>query len=417
MKTIGIIAEFNPFHNGHAYLIEKCKKDLGADRVIVVMSGDFVQRGAPAIMDKFARTKMAIRCGADVVIELPVYYSLGSAEYFAMGAVSILNRLGCVDHLGFGSEDPDIDKLERIADILCNEPKEFSEILSGALKEGLAYPAALEKAFNSFLAPSDSQDDPSPYHDIFSSPNSILAIEYLKSLKKTDSRIMPYTIKRIGQNYHSLDTFGTPSASGIRARLLSASNLYIKSSASALLTGAMPQAALEELEHYTGMFLNSNDFSTLVCYRLVSEKNAGFTKYLDITKDLSNKIVKNLDYYESFSGFCSMLKSKDILHSRISRCLMHILLGITSENMAQYKADGYTSYCRILGFRESAKDLLGKMNENSTIPVITRLKDADRLLNPLQMRLFEETLVSGSIYNTISRSAAMSEYRMKPIIL
>ena len=334
-----------------------------------------------------------------------------------MGAVSILDRLGCGDYLCFGSEDPDLDKMDQIADILCNEPEGFSALLGTFLKEGSPYPVAMEKALSSFLSDPSDKESESFYHDIFSSPNSILAIEYLKSLKKLGSSIRPHTIGRIGQDYHSLETFGTPSASGIRARLLSSSTMYIKSSAATLLTGAMPPAAIEELEHYNGMFLNSNDFSTLLGYRLISEKNAGFTSYLDVTRDLSNKIVKNLDNYESLSGFCSLLKSKDIIYSRISRSLMHILLGITADNMAEYKANDFTSYCRILGFAQSANDLLGRMNECSKIPVFTRLKDSEKLLNPLQKRLLDETLVSGSIYNTISRGSATSEYRMKPVIL
>ena len=182
MKTIGIIAEFNPFHNGHKYLIDKCRKDLHADRVVVVMSGDYVQRGAPAIIDKFTRAKCAVNLGADLVIELPIYYSLGSAEYFAKGAVSILSGLGCIDYLCFGSEFPDVNKLYEISDIISNEPPVYKDVLSTGLKDGLSFPAARAKALNEQLKNTSKGYDQAEYEDLLSSPNTILGIEYLRAL-------------------------------------------------------------------------------------------------------------------------------------------------------------------------------------------------------------------------------------------
>ena len=417
MVVIGIIAEFNPFHSGHKYLIEKCKSDLGADKVIVVMSGDYVQRGAPAIMDKFSRARMALKSGADIVIELPIYYSLGSAEYFAEGAVSILDSLGCVDYLCFGSEFPDLDRLSSIADILCSEPTAFKKELSASLKNGLPYPSAVSKALEAVLSLEAPDQEPFIYSQLFSSPNSILAIEYLKSLRKRKSSIKPYTIERAGQPYHSLETAGFASASGIRAHMLSGTSLFIKNNADALLKGMVPDEVIDEISHYSGLFLNSNDFSDILRYRLICEKRNGYTGYLDITRDISNKIVKSLESYESLNGFCTQLKTKDIVYARISRCLMHILLGIYAENMSEYKADGYTSYCRILGFKESSKDLLKVLNSNATIPVIERLKAANKNLSPLQMRLLDETLTASSIYNSVSQNGITSEYSLRPVII
>ena len=158
MNTIGIIAEFNPFHNGHLHLIETCKKALSADRCIVIMSGDSVQRGAPAVVDKFTRTKMALNCGADVVIELPVYYALASAEFFARGAVSILDKLGCVDYLCFGSECGDLDLLTDAARILNDEPDSFRDVLGKELKMGQSFASAREKALLSCLKKEPSKD-------------------------------------------------------------------------------------------------------------------------------------------------------------------------------------------------------------------------------------------------------------------
>ncbi len=417
MKTIGIIAEFNPFHEGHRYLIETCKESLGADRAVVVMSGDFVQRGAPAIVDKFARTRMALKSGADLVLELPVYYSTGSAEYFAQGAVSILNGLGCVDHLCFGSENADIEQLDHIAEILHSEPGLYKEILEKELKEGISYPGASQKALLAALKAQGEDKSLAGYKEVFSSPNSILAVEYLKALKKFKSTIKPYTIERIGQPYHSDDLGGVPSASGIRARIFSGSEEHTKTHADEVLGGYMPDAAIEEIASYQGCFVDSGSFSDLLYYKLLLGKSEGFTGYLDVNTDISNMIIKNLDRYDGFNDFCLLLKNKNHVYTRISRCLIHILLNITKENMSEYRKSSFASYARVLGLKAQSSDLLAAIHDNAAIPVIDRLKYANKLLDPLQKRLLDETLLAGSIYNSISQSRDCSEYAMKSVIV
>lgn len=417
MKTIGIIAEFNPFHNGHKYLIDKCKKDLHADRVVVVMSGDYVQRGAPAIIDKFTRAKCAINLGADLVIELPIYYSLGSAEYFAKGAVSILSGLGCIDYLCFGSEFPDVNKLYEISDIISNEPSVYKEVLSSCLKDGLSFPAARAKALNEQLKSSSKGYDQSEYEELLSSPNTILGIEYLRALNKKNRFITPYAIQRVGRPFHSEELGSIPSAAGIRARLLSGLSDRVKLNAPFLLDGVMPRTSIESISGYEGRFMQSNDYSALLEYKLILEKAEGYTKYLDVTRDISNRIIANLDHIDGYSTFCSLLKTKNLVHTRISRCLMHILLNITEENMRQYKEDDFTAYARVLALRSSSSDLLKVIGENGSIPVLNRLKDADKLLSPLQKRLFDETLIASQIYNTLSCNGISSEYSLKQIVL
>jgi predicted nucleotidyltransferase len=404
MKTIGIIAEFNPFHNGHKYLIERCRQETGADYCIVVMSGDFVQRGAPALLGKFDRAKMALSCGADLVLELPVYYSLGSAEYFASGAISLLDSLGVVDYLCFGSELGDIAPLNEIADILCEESDEFKAVLSKELKEGKSYAKARNLAVLSVIKSTDL-----PIDDILSSPNNILAIEYLKALRKRNSNIKPFTITRRGEGYHSLDVSETASASAIRNSLFSSGEIDIAK--------AMPEKAYEILKAYSGKPLTTNDFSELLSYKLTLEKFNGYSKYLDISEELSNKIINNFDPRMSFERLCENVKSKDISYSRISRSLCHILLNITAENMEKYKNDNYTAYARILGFRKASSQLLAHIHECSQIPVLDRLKDADSLLDGLRKRLFEETLKASSVYNQIALNGITSEFSLKNLVL
>ncbi|MBR1669242.1 MAG: nucleotidyltransferase family protein [Butyrivibrio sp.] len=417
MKTIGVIAEFNPLHNGHKYLIDTCKNELNADRCIVVMSGDFVQRGAPAVMNNFSRAKAALLSGADIVFELPVYYSLGSAEFFARGAVSLLDRLGVVDYLCFGSEYPDVDKLNAISDILIEEPTSYRDELNSALKSGLSYPAARSLALKNNLTKILDEASLAEADALLSSPNSILAVEYIKSLKILNSTITPYPILRTGSSYHSKDLLPLPSSSGIRAWLLSEKSENIKDSSRKVLCSVMPDAALDTISSYEGRFLDSSDFSSLLCYRLLSEEKNGYTDYLDITKDLSNKIASSLYSFTDTASFCMKLKSKDLTYTRISRCMMHILLGITEKNMNEYKEDGFTSYGRILGFKKESSDLISLINKKSKIPVFSRLKDADKILNPLEKRLFDETLNSGKIYSLIREGAVCNEYRKVPLII
>ncbi|MBE5836753.1 nucleotidyltransferase [Butyrivibrio sp.] len=410
MKTIGIIAEFNPFHKGHEYLINQCKKKLNADYCVVVMSGDFVERGAPSIISKFDRAKMALSCGADVVLELPIYYSLGSAEFFASGAISLLDKLGIVDYLCFGSEDPDLDSLSMIADVLAKEPDAYKEALAKRLKQGASYPVSRKEALKEYFN-QDNANFPVAF-DILDNPNNILAIEYLKALKRSNSKIAPYTIKREGADYHSVEIAKISSAQGIRNSILSD-----RGKSSSVLKDQIPDAALVYFTKYQGRFLDSNDFSDLLYYKLISEQNSGYTKYLDVNEDLSNRIFANLESFTDIDSFCDCLKTKNLTYTRISRCLFHILLNITKENMESYKRNGFTAYGRILGSRKESSALLASLRENATLPMLYRLKDAQKTLSPLELSLFNETLSGTSVYNRIAGNNTGSEYRLKPVIL
>jgi len=410
MKTIGIIAEFNPFHKGHEYLINQCKKKLNADYCVVVMSGDFVERGAPSIISKFDRAKMALSCGADVVLELPIYYSLGSAEFFASGAISLLDKLGIVDYLCFGSEDPDLDSLSMIADVLAKEPDAYKEALAKRLKQGASYPVSRKEALKEYFN-QDNADFPVAF-DILDNPNNILAIEYLKALKRSNSKIAPYTIKREGADYHSVEIAKISSAQGIRNSILSD-----RGKSSSVLKDQIPDAALVYFTKYQGRFLDSNDFSDLLYYKLISEQNSGYTKYLDVNEDLSNRIFANLESFTDIDSFCDCLKTKNLTYTRISRCLFHILLNITKENMESYKRNGFTAYGRILGSKKESSALLASIRENAALPMLYRLKDAQKTLSPLELSLFNETLSGTSVYNRIAGNNTGSEYRLKPVIL
>lgn len=412
MKIVGIIAEFNPFHNGHRRIFEKARES-GADHIVVVMSGDYVQRGLPAITDKFTRCAYALDQGADLVLELPIYYSLGSAEFFASGAISVLNHLGCVDTLLFGSEYEDISTTMEVAKILLEEPVEYTNQLKKASKEGLSYPAARQKALTSVLP---SLSDKS---DLIVSPNNILGIEYTKALLRSGSTIGPMTISRSDNGYSStvLPSEGSfASATSIREILFQKNSAESKE----ILAPFLPESVLENLVNYneiTGYsYGSSNAFSDLLKYKLMLERYEGYGQYWDINEDLSAKIANHLNDYTGFEEFALSLKSKDITYTRLCRSLMHILFNMTDDKVASYQQDNYTTYLRVLGLKRASSGLLKNINSNSDKPLIQNLRKAGLSLTDLEKQLLNETVAASSIYDFCHCKNAKNEYS-KEIVL
>lgn len=393
MKTVGLITEYNPFHNGHAYHIEKAKMLTGADRVIVVMSGDFVQRGAPAVMPKHLRTESALLSGASLIIELPVCFATGSAEYFAQGSISLLNQLGCIDSICFGSECGDLHLLKEIAQILADEPIEYQTALKQALKEGASFPAARQEALNIY---SDK------YSEILASPNNILGIEYLKALAKIHSKMDPFTIKRIGAGYHDTDIDGQfSSATAIRSDIYQLADVN-SSSESLPLTHIQTQVPsscheLMKKNYQTRYPVKADDFSLLLKAKLLSETAGSLSHYLDMSPELANRILRLRNDYLSFEQFCDLLKTKELTRSRISRSFIHVLLGITNDWLTAMKAPA--PYARILGFRRDHADLLGILKRTSDIPLIT--SPARAVLADTAYQMLELDIYASDLYESV----------------
>lgn len=393
MKTVGLITEYNPFHNGHAYHIEKAKMLTGADRVIVVMSGDFVQRGAPAVMPKHLRAESALLSGASLIIELPVCFATGSAEYFAQGSISLLNRLGCIDSICFGSECGDLHLLKEIAQILADEPIEYQTALKQALKEGASFPAARQEALNIY---SDK------YSEILASPNNILGIEYLKALAKIHSKMEPFTIKRIGAGYHDMDIDGQfSSATAIRSDIYQLTDVN-SSSESLPLTHIQTQVPsscheLMKKNYQTRYPVKADDFSLLLKAKLLSETAGSLSHYLDMSPELANRILRLRNDYLSFEQFCDLLKTKELTRSRISRSFIHVLLGITNDWLTAMKAPA--PYARILGFRRDHADLLGILKRTSDIPLIT--SPARAVLADTAYQMLELDIYASNLYESV----------------
>lgn len=405
MKIMGIIAEYNPFHNGHRYQIQKAREITGADYIIVVMSGNFTQRGTPALTDKYSRAKMALMGGADLVLELPVCYATGSAEYFAAGSIALLDHLGCVDSICFGSESGDIIPLKNIAEALVNESSDFQKAFKTKIKNGSTYPvarnAALAETLDGFVS----------YDMILGYPNNILGIEYIKAILRQQSSIEPFTNKRIGSDYHSYklaDAFS--SAISIRQSLAMQDDLE-------LVHPQLPSATYEIMKedfHKTFPIFTS-DFSSMLRFKLIREREYGFTQYLDVTKAISDKLVREIFQMQEFDDFCDILKTKEVTYARISRCLSHILLDIYTDEVKQYMDSGIVFYARVLGLNENAASLTRAIKKNTSIPLITKTTAASANLYPLGRKQFEHDIHAAHVYECIAgtkyHAGMRDEYR------
>lgn len=400
MKVTGLITEYNPFHNGHKYHIEKAKEITGADYVIAIMSGDYVQRGTPAIVEKHVRAHMALVSGVDLVLELPIIYATGSAEIFAEGTVSILNKLGVVDSICFGCECGTTAPLMEIARILNNEPKWYSEALQKHLKEGYSYPAARAAALPE-------------YADILNSPNNILGIEYCKALIKTDSSIEPVGIKRIGNDYHDEELNSLySSATAIRNHLFRYNNNdnyndilnYIPSLPFDILSKEINESDI----------VHEDDLSSMLLYKLLqADSPLDYMVYEDISEQLASRIFKLRTQFISFSQFADLVKTKEITRTRVNRALIHILLNIR-------KSAPYATYARIIGLKKNAVELFSSIKEHSEIPFFSKTSAADQILDDEQMELFELTLNASMIYEgiiSLKTGRFLRQEHSKPIVI
>lgn len=423
MKIVGLIAEYNPFHNGHLYHIQEARRVTGADTVIVVMSGDYVQRGVPAIMPKRLRAEMALKCGASAVFELPVCYATGSAEYFATGAVSLLESLGVVDSICFGSECNDLHALHHIASILTDEPTEYRHLLKKHLKNGASYPAARFSAMTEYSRNAG-------YADILKDPNNILGIEYLKALKKLGSSIRPYTILRRGAHYHEekLSPNSYSSASAIRSLLAySGSTLntewaggtFENTSLSGTLNeleDQVPASCLELLKDYHRVTypIYQNDFSILLKYKLLNKQPGSLIRYMDVSEELAHRICTQLDNFFNYKQFCELLKTRETTQTRIYRALLHIMLGIKKADITEYMECGCHYYARLLGFRKDHGKLLSRIVKESPLPLLTRLSESSELPAAGQ-RMLRNDLLASSLYMSVVtdkyKTAFRNEYR------
>lgn len=407
MKVAGIITEYNPFHNGHAYQIQKVRQETGADYIVIIMSGDFVQRGEPAMTDKYLRARMALQGGADLVLELPVSFACAGAEYFARGGVSVLDSLGCVDLLCFGTEQDTLSDFQPVAEVLAEEPDAYRQLLLAALKKGMGYPQARAEALSNYLHIDVS---------FLRQPNNILALEYLCALKKLNSTILPHAILRIGAGYHDRHlTEHFSSATAIRRSCLQENNKQIHA-----LRAYMPEYSYVLLKEHFDSYLPLciQDFSSILQYRLLlTDSPEELAAFFDVDPFLANRIFQNRFAFRTFQDFTELLTSKNQTRGHIQRALFHILLNISQSDNSDMQLPCYT---RILGMKRSSSQLLKSIKRSSSIPVLTKMADASKVIHSFPFSegkrnaaLFQmqQTTFSSHIYESILSQKCSQPFR------
>ncbi len=369
MKTVGITAEYNPFHNGHLYHLQRSRELTGADCTVVVMSGNFTQRGEPAVIDKWARAEMALLAGADLIVELPVPYAMGSAEFFAYGAVKLLDSLNTVDFICFGSEAGNIKKLSDVAEMLVDEPDDYRSALRNLLSEGLSFPAARQKAISQYAREKFGKDALS---STLKSPNNILGIEYLKALLRLNSKITPVTIGRLGSSYNSTELSGEySSATSIRKVLKTNTWHYARK----LLEFSMPARTLSILEREIELGRGPvfpSDFEDVIISLLRRMPNDMIKKLPYMEDGLENRFSAAAGKAGTLEELMQLVCTRRYTATRIQRILFSLLIGLNKEKFDHFNSLGGPAYIRILGFSPTGRYLLSKIRGKTKLPVVTK---------------------------------------------
>ncbi len=387
-KVIGIIAEYNPFHNGHLYHLQKSLQLTHSSYSIAVISGNFTQRGSSSLVDKWAKAEMAIKNGIDLVLELPLLYSISSAENFAEGAIKILDSLKVVDYLSFGSESGDISTLNMVADILYKEPKAYKNILSHELSKGLSFPKARENALLMYL------NDIRRFSNVLSSPNNILGIEYLKALKKLKSPMIPVTIERYNTGYHDTAYNGNvASATAIRN--------IVKNNGWDILRKVVPEntfSTLLENIKVGHVVPDLSVFERQIIYNLRKMSIQEIAELPDVSEGLENAIKNAANSCNSVVEFLNIIKSKRYTNTRLQRILLYALLGITKKDIALSKKA--IPYIRVLGFNNKGKYLISEVaRANPKLEIITSVKKyMDSSNNKNSRYMLEKDIWATNVY-------------------
>ena len=409
-RVLGIIAEYNPFHNGHMYHLQKAKEQSGAQYCICVMSGNFVQRGNTSIVNKWKKAEMALLNGVDLVIELPTIYSVASAEGFSLGAIKLLNNLKIVDAISFGTETSDFAALNNISSIVNEEPMKYKSILNSELKKGLSFPKARENALMLYL------NDNKRYDNILNTPNNILAIEYLKALKKIKSTIQPIPVKREKVYYNDnviVDEFA--SATAIRKLL--------KNEEFSEIRKVVPKSTYQILKKETelgNVVLDLSRYEKEIIYNLRRMTVSEIAELPDVNEGLEHSL-KN--YSNDITNLINIVKTKRYTVTRIQRILICALLGITKRDVGMAKKT--EPYIRVLGFNEKGKELISRINkQNPKATVITSVKKFQDKNNnnknsKIYKRLLDIDIFSTNVYTMACKSESLAnlDYTKNMVIL
>ena len=388
MSVIGIVCEFNPFHNGHKHLIDSVKAD--GDIVVCVMSGNFVQRGEPAIFPKEIRAKSALMNGADIVLELPFLYATASAELFASSAVKILNSFGC-DKIAFGTENTTLNQLENAVEILLSN--DFDENIKKYLEGGLSYPKARQMAFEEFNCDCD-----------ISSPNNILAIEYISAIRKNNYSITPITVNRKGANYNdnfAIDDFA--SATHIRNLIKNNKDFqkYIPDNAYQIYKNAL----------VNGEYLNAEKFN-ISALSILRSTNTINPEIANMAEGLENRIASAVKTSSNLAEIYDNVKTKRFTHSRIRRAVLSCVMNVTNDDL-QFPVP----YCRLLGFNTEISGKLGNLVKKCSLPYVVNYSDILKINSGNALQVFELENKSTDLYNlALQKTGNCSTEMTYPVI-
>lgn len=419
LQITALITEYNPFHNGHLYHLKQSRKLTSADYIIVIMSGNFTQRAEPALLNKWARASQALKCGADLVLELPFVYNIRSAEYFAYFAVQSIQKSQLVDNIVFGSESGDLKLLQAVAEAFNNENKHFKNNLSSYLNQGLNYPLAREKAllasyhkykqFKNFSA--------TEIKNVLNSPNNILAIEYLKAIDRLNLNLRPFTIKRVGSSYHSQKTAGEfASASLLREKIFNQNQLD-KTNIKQLVPKSAYQILEQEIKQ--GRYVGNSGKKSLLIKQLDLIRRqtiAELTAYPEINTDLASRLLKTALYTKN-DNFMQNLKAKNYTETRLKRNLLQIYFELNEAKLSLLDKNG-PSYLRVIGIKQGQEKLLKKLTQQASLPIITNpaafLREPSyHNRDPLQLALSYDILASDLyclLYQNHSWQQARKDY-------
>ncbi len=366
MRTVGLVVEYNPFHNGHLYHLQQSKKITGAEAAVAVMSGHFLQRGEPALADKWARAEMALRAGCDLVLELPAAYSSQPAQWFAYGAAAVLDAAGVVDTLCFGSESGDLEALKEAAAVLSDEPEPLARNLQRRLRQGLPYPSAYTAAAQALLA----ERGMSSLSFSLKEPNHTLGLHYLMALRQLGSRIVPYTVRRekTGYNQADITDAAIASATALRRQLA-------ESGSWEALAPYVPAFTLEILQREAEAGrapVDWESFSRPLFHELLRSGPQELARYAEVTEGLEHRIRRTADGLEEWrvGTLLEKLKTKRYTRTKLQRVLTRILLGHTKEQLAPARLAAGVQYIRVLGFTARGRQLLRDMREKAAVPVV-----------------------------------------------
>ena len=400
MRVVGIIAEYNPLHNGHIYHLERARAKSGADYCIVVLSGNFVQRGEAACTDKFSRTAWALRGGADLVLELPSLYAVSPAERFAAGGVRTLAGTGVVTDLAFGCESPDLQTLYQISDIIASEPPALQEAIKKHLSLGKSYPRARYDALAEYGVPQNMLS-------AIAQPNNILAVEYLNAIRQYAPAIEPLPIERVGTSYHSEEIAGEfASATAIRKAIIEGRHDIL---------GTMPNFVGGPLLYDEHFIIPQEALSEVVLYAIRRMSAEELANLPDVGEGFENVLYRSVRQARTLSEFYELIKTKRYTLARCRRIAISALLGITAEQMKKTMLSREGSYLKVLGFQKKARPLISEIAKRKTAPLILRNSDLEEC-SALVRRNVETDMLSTDILSYVS-SQEIKRDLTGPVIL